>query len=896
MATIGNTVSIPNPGYNPWLSKVEVDVDTGVQTAYVYGSSGRLLYTGTPQEVVSQIPTNGSYSTDKAFFDGLISTIDGQSATLASQYQQLVPAANNTNEPPGDTTPDPNTLTGSSDDDGSYDKAELAKLSRQGQVAQNKTDTNTAAANAGTTVSGQSDTVAAKKETSKGPGRRTANPLSKFSSSTYQLTLYMVTPDAYAAFVQSGKRNINSLTTTSAGSGGNGAYVIAQSGGINNNTSNRAPGFDLDYYIDNLKVKTLLTGKDTKGAVILSNFSFDIMEPYGFSFISNLARAKNALEKVSTSKNFQKSKPARQLFVLGIRFQGYDKNGKVMTGREVFANDTFDPNGNSDGIFERFFDIVIEDIKFKLGNSMTTYHITGKGVGPEAAMTVSRGLLKNGAQVTAKTIKDALTGPKGLLTKLNKDQQELFDGKVISIKNEYDVVYLGEAETSIGGASLITKDDLDKTKLPLSTLINKTADSNPAFTVQNTPNLNLKVINFRTGEPVLQAIQQLIAQSSYLQDALIAVEKSELEPPKNDPQDGQLESGSQRRIKWYNISTQVIPLGFDTKISDFAFKITYIIQPYETPVIVSTYANKTTRYYGPHKKYDYLFTGNNTEIISYEQTLNNNYKTVFLQQPKDGDAANGGEAGIPAIPDLYTDGSRDGKLPGGMEAQNNYLTNLSDPSSWATAKMQILGDPDYLMQDTSTGLNQVYSQFYGADGFTINPAGGQVFIEINFKEAVDYKNSTGTMSLNDAISFGAYPPDIKAQLSGVSYWIRTVTSMFRQGKFTQELDLSINTFGKGNLDTAGKSNSTSGTSNTGGGRSSSAFAANDPRRLDRQQSASAPAEESTNTTDPMGTDDGAAIMNAAGSGVTRVVPTTSGSTADDDGGGGGVGEGPNIPI
>ena len=620
------------------------------------------------------------------------------------------------------------------------------------------------------------------------------------------------------------------------------------------------------------------------------------MEPYGFSFISNLSRAKQALEKVSTSKNFQKSKPARQLFVLGIRFQGYDKDGKVMTGKEVFANDTFDPNGNSDGIFERFYDIVIEDMKFKLGNSMTTYHITGKGVGPEAAMTISRGLIKNGAQVTAKTVKDALTGPKGLLTKLNKDQQELFDSKIISIKNEYDVVYLGDSETSIGEASIVTKDDLDKTKLPLSTLINKTADSNPAFTVQNSPNLNLKLISFRTGEPVLQAIQQLIAQSSFLQDALIAVEKSELEPPKNDPSDGQLESGSQRRIKWYNISTQVIPLGFDPKISDFAFKITYIIQPYETPVIVSTYANKTTRYYGPHKKYDYLFTGNNTEIISYEQTLNNNYKTVFLQQPKDGDAANGGEAGIPAIPDLFTDGSRDGKLPGGMEAQNNYLTNLSDPASWSTAKIQILGDPDYLMQDTSTGLNQVYSQFYGADGFTINPGGGQVFIEINFKEAVDYKNSTGTMTLNDAISFGAYPPEIKAQLSGVSYWIRSVTSTFKQGKFTQELDLSVNTFGKGNLDTAGKSGVASGTSDAGAGRSSSAFAANDPRRLDRQQSSAsaAPAEESTNT-DPMGTDDGAAIMNAS-SGVTRTVPTTSGATADDDGGGGGVGEGQNIPI
>ena len=71
MATIGSTKSIPNPGFNPWTSKVELDTNTGAQIAYVYGGSGKLLYSGTPQEVVSQIPTNTSYNADKAFFDEL---------------------------------------------------------------------------------------------------------------------------------------------------------------------------------------------------------------------------------------------------------------------------------------------------------------------------------------------------------------------------------------------------------------------------------------------------------------------------------------------------------------------------------------------------------------------------------------------------------------------------------------------------------------------------------------------------------------------------------------------------------------------------------------------------------------------------------------------------------
>jgi len=792
------------------------------------------------------------------------------------------------------STPDENELGGTSaDGDNSYDKAELAKLTRQGQVAQEKTNNNTAAANAGTTVAGQADTAAAKKARLESPGRRTSNPLSKFSSSTYQITLYMITPDAYSAFIESGRRNINALSVNTPGSGGNGAYVIAQSGGINNNTSTRAPGFELDYYIDDLKIKTLLTGKDTKGAIVSTEVNFTITEPYGFSFISNLARAKKELEKTSRSNRYKDLNPSRQFFILGIRFQGYDKDGKQMTGKEVFANDTFDPNGNSDGIFERFYDIVITGMKFKMGNSMTTYQVTGNTIGPNAAFTSKRGLLKKGAKVVASNVKEALTGVDGLLTKLNKEQQELLKLETIEKATKYSVVFLGDSEQAIGGASVLSKADLDKTKLPMSNFITKTSQSNPAYEVQNLPNINKKQIQFREGEPILQAINQLIAQSTYLQNALVAVEKSELETPPTDPNEGQLDTGSKRKIKWYNISAQVKPLGFDTKINDFAYDITYIIQPYETPVIISTYSNKTTRYYGPHKRYDYLFTGQNSEIVHYEQSLNNNYITTIVNQPKDGKAASGGSAGVPAVPDMFTSGTpRDGKLPGGMEAQNNYLTNLTDPASWAKAKIQILGDPDYLMQDTSAGLNSVYSQFYGTDGFTINPNGGQVFIEIDFKEAVDYKNSTGTMTINDSITFFAYPPDIKAQIKGVSYQVLTCTSNFKQGKFTQDLDLQLNTFESGSLDTAGKSNSGGGLTN---GSSDQTQA--ETNRLARQNSnaANATTVPDYTTSDPMGADDGSAIMNAAGTGVTRTIPTRSGSTADDDGVGQ-VGEGPNLPI
>jgi hypothetical protein len=129
-----------------------------------------------------------------------------------------------------------------------------------------------------------------------------------------------------------------------------------------------------------------------------------------------------------------------------------------------------------------------------------------------------------------------------------------------------------------------------------------------------------------------------------------------------------------------------------------------------------------------------------------------------------------------------------------MEAQNAYMTSLFDPGAYAKAKISILGDPDYLAQETPASINQVYNQFYGSDGFTINPNGGQVFIEIDFKEAVDYHNSDGLMSINSSIYFWNYPAAVVNKVKGVSYMVTEVEHYFKGGKFTQQLTCNINDF------------------------------------------------------------------------------------------------------
>jgi hypothetical protein len=127
-----------------------------------------------------------------------------------------------------------------------------------------------------------------------------------------------------------------------------------------------------------------------------------------------------------------------------------------------------------------------------------------------------------------------------------------------------------------------------------------------------------------------------------------------------------------------------------------------------------------------------------------------------------------------------------------MEAQNAYVTSLYSPGDWAAAKIKILGDPDFLTSNPPGGLNEVYNQFYRNDR-TINANGGQVFIEIDFAEGVDYNNDTGTMDINSSIFITDYPP--AAKIEGICYQVIDVKSTFNNGSFVQEINANaVTTF------------------------------------------------------------------------------------------------------
>lgn len=800
------------------------------------------------------------------------------------------------------------------------------------------------------TPAGTSGTDAASPAASK-PGRRTQNPLANFSSYTYQISLYMITPDAYNAFIQSGRTDINAINnlvpgaetpesvaaaeantrnanaaaaastgffqvagergrTTSPPSASsanasatqytNGVYLIAQSGGVNNTTEKRAPGFDLDFYIDDLKITQAIAGKDTGSSTSISEIKFNITEPYGFSFLSKLRYAATELSKVTASKDFKDiQNPSRQFFMLGIRFLGYDKNGYLIDPSKIPSSDG-NPQGNAFGLYERFYDIFINQINFKIDGKAVVYDITASNIASRTGFGTKRGFVDMGASVLGSTVYDALMGDHqsssagggrgtqgqaiGLLAKLNKDQKSLEDNGLIGIASEWDVKWLGDAEIAIGEASIVNKDILDKRVWAMTNNVNNTAESNVASEEENAPDNTVRQITFTKGGSILQCVNQIILQSNYLLKALKTAYISDTVPDEQGKYPT-IPNKQETRIRWYTMHAEVKNKGWDKLQKDFVFKTTYVIQPYETPVVVAPYVKPGTKYYGPHKRYEYWFTGKNSEILSYEQQMNNAFYNVAVSGKNPTPTSFGGGADIPLIVGKENPNPSQGALNLGLQAQNAYMTSLYNPDTYAEAKIKILGDPDFLMQPAPSSINSFYNQYYGTDGFTINANGGQVFVEVDFKEPQDYHNKDGLMTVNQSIYFWHFPDSIQKDINqrggGISYMVTTVISTFSKGKFEQELQCVLPTFAEDPKSSAavadGRENQVDGSDN----------------RFARQGTGAAPTangngstEATTDNSDPMGTGDGAAIVAAQAAkpqeNQTTTVPTKAGNPVQDD--------------
>jgi len=243
-------------------------------------------------------------------------------------------------------------------------------------------------------------------------------------------------------------------------------------------------------------------------------------------------------------------------------------------------------------------------------------------------------------------------------------------------------------------------------------------------------------------------------------------------------------------VQWYRVKTQVVPLGYDKKRRTMAYKITYLINKYQINNPRSAYF-PNSEYRGVHKLYNYWFTGQNTEVLDFEINVDKNF---FMVIGNDGriDTRDPGMFGGPQIYSAAPGQS----LQAGERGSSVPAANLSDRlysfADVATAELEIVGDPDWIQQNEIVYNRSLSLAPFAPDG-SVNFDSMEVLFELRFNPVVDYDLNTGLSNVyennRDVAIQGSNGKILQpnAAQESIVWCATTVTSMFREGSFTQRL-------------------------------------------------------------------------------------------------------------
>jgi len=358
----------------------------------------------------------------------------------------------------------------------------------------------------------------------------------------------------------------------------------------------------------------------------------------------------------------------------------------------------------------------------------------------------------------------------GLAEALNTYQNDLVKRKIYSKADVYEFEF-HPASLSASKVKRTGSTDRSKTAGKQATTAKQALDSKTDKVDNNSLNWNIQA-----GTQIVQVIDQIMRSSEFVNDQA----KYQVDPvtQKLIPSTG---TGTGTTV-WYHISAQTTALEYDDKRRDYAYRIKFIITPYAITQMASEYF-PDSRYRGSHKSYNYWFTGQNTQILSYEQTYDYQYRLI-LNGPAPTDATKPRD-----FRDQYTRTAlptteqKTGQTTGDQTsaAADSAADFRYDTKDFASIRMRIIGDPAWIQQDkVELGVNNQTFNFrpFNDDG-GINYNSQEVVFDITWNNPQDYNMDTGIMNV--------YPDSGKSKEFNV-YTLKTVKSFFSRGRFEQEIE------------------------------------------------------------------------------------------------------------
>ena len=255
------------------------------------------------------------------------------------------------------------------------------------------------------------------------------NILDRYASYTYNVSVYLTSPEQYRQLVTSKRRKINgyNLLFQSGGAptnvgGAQGALGASQKAtqadleaeGIGFAPTNNAPGstaadagrspfFPDDFYIDSVTIDNQFPGKQTGAAHMVTNMKFTVIEPSGITLIDRIYEAvQDFAPKDATGViNYTAAQ-----YLMVVRWYGYDQSGKLVRPGATGKDGLSDPNA----VCEKFIPFIIKKINWSVSNKLVSYDFECGPIGQQIGGTTARGSIPYDIELSDSTVEGLLGG------------------------------------------------------------------------------------------------------------------------------------------------------------------------------------------------------------------------------------------------------------------------------------------------------------------------------------------------------------------------------------------------------------------------------------------------------------------------------------------------------
>ena len=620
------------------------------------------------------------------------------------------------------------------------------------------------------------------------------NPLSDFASYSYALSLWWLDTADYNTLAAA-----EDIDAALAWNPGQKSYVVAEDSGLY--PDRRLPDSrGLNYNIQDFTFNSVITPTKIRRSSNVLDGSMTIIEPYGVTFIDQLVAA-------SYDKNLNKfNNYTQQIYMLQIDFRGYDDSGEPIPPAKMST-------------FRKRFPIKILNMAVSVTSRGAEYKIDFCSAGAVAHYPGTHTATPTIFTITADTVGE-------FFTQLSNSYYAYHVKEVGLGKAEYVEAVKFDIDPLIRNSPIVSKEQVPLAKANVK---GKGIDvSKSTFTIP-------------ANTPILDIITKVMAHSLYMHYQLVRINSPVLAGMSGEILDTDY-------FKSFKTTTSVVYEGrnpdgvvvnegvVDGITNRLPMKTTYKIHQY--PVWSGTHPNMPqypdSRKFST-KKYDYFYSGKNTEVIDFKLNFDTTYYTAVQAYTSaiaaadssastaaasdDNDPTKSGQrkvfpnssvlaAQVPSVTQNHRRNTvKDVGASAGLNLSSSPKAQIAADvmssiyktlnGDMLTIDMNILGDPTLLKQDdwlycpSPSAVGSTYNNWdtvsqyeFAAKYGAIRTDTGEVVVAVTINTPIDVDTETTNQGLMDPI------PVYNQSLFSGQYTILKIKNKFAAGKFEQTLELA----------------------------------------------------------------------------------------------------------